>query len=116
MMPMANSLLTIMRGTAVNEYGDESDVGTPLYEHIPACVVETTTKTFDSATQRPQMIRASQCVVPSWADVLTTDTILREDTGDYFMIEDIEAQPSFGYPADKLLTLRWRSGVSVSSD
>jgi hypothetical protein len=32
------------------------------------------------------------------------------------MIEDVTLQPTLGPPPDKLLTLRWRSGVSVQSD
>lgn len=117
MMEIANCLITIMRGTEANVYGDETDVGTPLYQHVPAAVTETGKTVFDPATQRPQTIRASMCVLPSWTDVLDSDTLLREDTGDYFMIESIQRQPTLiGIPPDKILTLRWRSGVSVGSD
>lgn len=117
MLELANCTVTIMRGTEANVYGDESDVGTPLYEHVPAAVTETAKQVFDPATQRPQTIRTSMCVLPSWADVLDSDTIQREDTGDYFMIESIQRQPALiGIPPDIILTLRWRSGVSTGSD
>jgi hypothetical protein len=57
------------------------------------------------------------CVLPSWADVLDSDTIQREDTGDFFMVQSIERQPMLiGAPPDIILTLRWRSGVSPGSD
>jgi hypothetical protein len=41
-----------------------------------------------------------------------------EATGNYYMINDIELQPTgpTGIAPAKLLTLRWRTGVSVTSD
>ena len=116
-MEIANCLIAIMRGTATNAYGDIDDVGTPLYQHVPAAVTETAKTVFDPATQRPQTIRTSKCVLPSWVDVLDSDTIQREDTQDFFMIEDIQRQPTLiGVVPNVILTLRWRSGVSVGSD
>jgi hypothetical protein len=116
MMELANTLLTVCRGTEANAYGDESDVGTVLYTSIPAGVVEASKTVFDPATQRPQTIRLSKCIVPSWADILTSDTLQDQSTGDYYMITDLQLQPSLGSPPDKLLTLRWRSGVTIGSD
>jgi hypothetical protein len=116
-MQMANCLITIMRGSEVNDYGDISDIGRPIYSHVPAAAVEKSQVVFDPATQRPQAIRTVMCVVDSWADVLTTDTIQREDSGDFFSVLDIQRQPSLiGVAPDIILTLRERSGVSVSSD
>lgn len=117
-MELANTRLTIMRGTAANDYGDESDVGLPLYTHVPAAINESSKTVFDAATQRPQIIRTSVCVVQGWVDVLTSDTLMDETTGNFFMIEDIQRQPTgpTGIAPDKILTLRWRSGVTVGSD
>ena len=64
-----------MRGSAVDEFGDESDVGQVKYTGIPAAIAETTDVVFDQATQRPQVIRTITCVVPNWADVIDTDTL-----------------------------------------
>lgn len=117
-MEMANTRLTIMRGTQANAYGDESDVGTVLYEHVPAGVVESSKQVFDPATQTPRTVRTSTAVVAGWADVLTSDTVMDESTGNYYMINDIQLQPTgpTGIAPDKLLTLRWRSGVTPGSD
>jgi hypothetical protein len=116
-MEIANCLITVCRGTEANAYGDLSDVGSVLYQHVPAAVTETTKTVFDPATQRPQTIRTSMCVLPSWADVLDSDTLQREDTGDFFMIESVQRQPTLiGVQPDIILSLRWRSGVSPGSD
>jgi hypothetical protein len=112
-----NRRVTIMRGTDANAYGDESDVGVPIYTGVPAALAETSQTAFDSASERQQIIRTVTCTVPNWADVLTTDTLRDETTGLYYMIESIEAQPGIGYyPPPKILTLRMRSGVTITSD
>lgn len=117
-MELANTRLTIMRGTAANPYGDESDVGVPVYSGIPAAVNESSKVVFDPATQQPRTIRTSSAVVAGWVDVLSSDTIKDESTGNYYMIQDIQLQPTgpTGITPDKLLTLRWRSGVGAGSD
>lgn len=112
-----NRRITIMRGTTVNAWGDESDVGSPLYTGVQAALAETAQTVFDAATQRPQTIRTITCNVPAWVDVVDTDTIRDEATGFFYMIESIRLQPGIGaYPAPKVLILRMRSGVGVQSD
>jgi hypothetical protein len=115
-MELCNTTLSVLRGTEVNDWGDRTNVGTPLYTGIPAALVESGKQVFDRASQRFQTIRTSTCVVPEWADILDTDTLIDETTGNAFMVESVTAQPTLGLPPDKLLTLRWRSGVSVESD
>lgn len=118
MMELANTTLTIMRGTQVDAYGSVSDVGAPIYTGIPAAINESSKTVFDPATQTPRTIRTSTCVVPGWVDVLDSDTLRDESTGSYYMIQDIERQPTgpTGITPNTLLTLRWRSGVTVGSD
>ena len=112
-----NRAITVCRGTAVNRFGDRSNVGTVLYTGIPAALAEVTETVFDAATQRPQEVRSITCVVPNWADVIDSDTLLDEFTGFYYLVEGIEARPGIGYyPPDKLLSLKMRSGVKIASD
>lgn len=112
-----NRSITVMRGTAVNEFGDRTNVGTPLYTGIPAALAETKDIVYDAATQREQVIRGVTCVVPNWADVQDSDTLMDEATGSFYMVEGIEARPGIGvYPPDKILSLKMRSGVTIASD
>lgn len=117
-MELANTRITIMRGTTANAYGDLSDVGTPIYSGIPAAINESSKIVFDPATQTPRTVRTSKAVVPGWVDVLDSDTLRDESTGNYYMIQDIARQPTgaTGIAPELLLTLRWRSGVTPSSD
>jgi hypothetical protein len=106
-----------MRGTKVSPYGSKTNTGVPLYTGIPASLAETQDQAFDPASQRMQIIRGLQAVVPNWADIIETDTIQDETTGEFYLVESIQLRPGIGmYPPDKLLTLRERSGVSVGSD
>jgi hypothetical protein len=105
------------RGSSVDEFGDMSDVGSPLYTGIQAAIAEVDETVFDAATQRMSTIRQVKGVVPGWADIIASDTLQDEFTGFYYMVESLEAEPGIGfYPPRKLLTLRERSGVSIASD
>jgi hypothetical protein len=115
-MEMANTLLTVMRGTSYNDAGDRLNVGTVLYEHLPAALIETSRGSYDQASQTRRTIRQQMCVVPDWADVNDDDTIMDETTGFFYMVESIEAQPSLGVPGDVMLTLRSRSGIAIPTD
>lgn len=118
MMELANTWLTIMRGTAVSPYGSVTDVGTPIYTGIPAAVTESSKQVWDPATQTPRTVRTLKCVVAGWVDVLDSDTLMDESTGSFYLVNDIQMQPvgPTGIAADKILTLRMRSGVGVQSD
>jgi hypothetical protein len=115
-MELANTTITIMRGTATSRFGDRTDVGTPLHTGVPAALTETSKTVFDRSTARPQTIRTTMCVVQEWTDVTLADTIRDERSGNYYMIESIQEQPTLGPPPDKILTLRSRSGVTPASD
>ena len=112
-----NRSLSVMRGTKISSYGSKTNTGTPLYRGIPAAIAETQDQAFDPASQRMQIIRGLSAIVPAWADIIETDTLMDETTGMFYLVESIQSRPSIGYyPPDKLLTLRERSGVSIGSD
>lgn len=107
-----------MRGTRVNETGDEVDVPVVVYQHVPAALVQTADKTFDPATQIQRTIQGWMCVLPSWAHVDTADTLMQEDVDppSYFMVESIKRQPSLvpGIRGSLILVLRARSGIGIA--
>jgi hypothetical protein len=114
---LMNHRLRTFRGQAASARGDVSDVGQLYLTDVQAALAETSQTAFDPATQRPSIIRAIQCIVPGWADIETTDTIQDPATGFFYLIENIENEPGFGYRQPrKILTLRLRSGVSVTGE
>ena len=111
MQDLANTSASILRGTSADAYGDVDDAATVAYADIPAAIVESSKTVIDPASQTPRTIRAVTCVMPGWADVLNTDRIQDQSTGYVYAIESVEAQPSLGYPADTVLTLRRLTGA-----
>ena len=101
----------------VDDLGDESDVGAPLYTGIPAALAEVSETVFDAATQRLSTIRSIKAAVPGWADIDSADTIQDDFTGFFYIVLSLEAEPGIGYyPPRHLLSLKMRSGVTISSD
>jgi hypothetical protein len=113
---LQNALLSSFRGTASDPYGDVTDSFVPYLVNLPGALVESSKQVLDPATQMPRTVRTVTCVVPSWADVLDTDTVQDQGSGRMFEIHDITLQPSLGVPPDLVLTLRERSAAGITSD
>ena len=114
MQNLANtpSGVSVLRGQDVDAYGDITDGTVPVYEGIPASIVESAHVTTDPATQQPRTIRTITCVMPQWADVLNTDRLQAAD-GTLYAVIEVTAQPSLGYPADKVVRLRRVTGAGT---
>lgn len=108
MLPLANTKLSILRGTANDPYGDEIDAMVPYETDVPALLVETAESVFDPATQEPRTVRTAMCYVPPWLDVLNTDQVYDQLTGDTFMVIDIVAQPWRNPGGSRLTELKLR--------
>lgn len=103
----ANTTCTIFRGTAENDFGDTVDSNTPYLEHLPAILVETGRKVQDPTTPSPRTIRAIDCHLPDWVQVLTTDRVMDERTRHVYIIIDVTRPPDiFGPPSGTVLTLK----------
>lgn len=112
-----NRLITICRGFEVNSRGDLTNVGIPLYQHIPAAIAEESHETSDRVSPIRRTIRMVTCIVAAWVDVEDDDTLMDEATGSFYMIESMEQRPGIGlYPPQQILTLKERAGVSIGSD
>jgi len=113
---LATTTVSVLRGTETNQYGDRTNVGQPVYTGIPAALVESAHRSYDRAAQRYQVLRTSIAVVPDWADIRTSDTLVDERTCTAYMVEAVTMQPTLGPPPDKVCDLRARSGVSVQAN
>jgi hypothetical protein len=108
MLPLANTKVSILRGTGNDAYGDEIDTMTPYETDVPALLTEEAQTVFDPATQEPRTVRTAMCYVPPWLDVLNTDQVYDQLTGDTFMVIDIVAQPWLAPGGSRLTTLKLR--------
>jgi hypothetical protein len=104
--------VSVLRSQDVDAYGDIIDGAVPVYENVPASIVESGHVTTDPATQQPRTIRTVTCVMPQWADVENTDRLQGPD-GTIWAIIEVTAIPTLGYPADKVLKLRRVTAAGV---
>jgi hypothetical protein len=108
MLPLANTRCSVLRGTATDAYGDTVDAMTPYETDVPALLTEEAQTVFDPATQEPRTVRTAMCYVPPWLDVLNTDQIYDQLSGETFMIIDIVAQPWLNPGGPRLTQLKLR--------
>lgn len=106
----ANALISVLRGTTTDGYGDTLDDMQPLYQSIPATLVETTQVVQDPDTQTPRVIRAITGLVPLWLGVQTTDQV-QDQAGNLYIVVDVITQPNItGAPPESKLILRRVTG------
>jgi hypothetical protein len=103
----ANTTATVLRGTTVNQFGDEIDANTPFISGLPVTLIETGKSVQDPSTPTPRTIRQIYCNVPEWAGILNTDQIRDERTGDTYIIIGVTRPPTIiGAPVDTVLQLK----------
>lgn len=104
---IANTTVSVLRGTTTNEYGDEIDSNAAIYTGVPACLTETSRQTQDPSTPTPRTIRAVELHVPDHVGLLTTDRILDESTQQTYMVIEVTRPPTLiGAPVDTLAVLK----------
>lgn len=106
-MELANTEISVLRGTELDSFGDETDTDTPFIEHVPAILVETGRNTQDPSSPTPRTIRQITCTVPEWLGVLTTDRIRDERSREVYMVITVTRPPDmFGPPPGLTLALK----------
>ena len=111
---VANTRVSILRGTTTDAYGDIQDAEVALYTGVPAALVETARTAFDPSTQTPRTVRSITCVIPDGLSVTNSDQILDEPTQQRYAIEEILRPPTLiGAPVDIVLTLRRVTGITT---
>jgi hypothetical protein len=114
-LPLANTRCSVLRGTTVSPYGDTVDAASVHEANIPALLVEKSQVVHDPATQEPRTIRTAECYVPPWLDVLNTDQVYDQLTGNTYMIIDIVAQPAFAPGGPRLTELQLRRVTAATT-
>jgi hypothetical protein len=103
---VANTTITLLRGTTTDEWGDTIDAGTPVASAIPAFLAETSHRVQDPTTPMPRVIRQTTARVPYWLGVQNTDQVVDETSGDKYIVLAVTQPPSlFGNPSNWPLVL-----------
>jgi len=104
---IANTAVTVYRGSAENQFGEAVDANIPLFTGVPAFIAETGKSVQDPASPTPRTIRQVTCQLPAVTGVLNTDRIMDESTGDVFIVISVTKPPTIiGAPVDLVLGLK----------
>lgn len=99
MIARANTRISILRGTVVNNYNDEVDVQTPVRTDIPASLIEVSRRSYLPAEGATRVVRTHTCRVSPGTDVLKGDRIEDQADGSVYQILELNASP--GSPAHR---------------
>jgi len=102
---VANTTVSVLRGSEEDRYGDEVDAATAIATGILASMSETAQSVFDPSTGTRRVVRAYRARVPRNTDVVPSDRIKDETTNDIYTINDIIKQTQPGFSGDLRLEL-----------
>jgi len=103
---IANTTISILGGTAEDEFGEQTDSGTVLSSEIPAAVTEQTRQMSTQENPTPHVVRFTVCRVGSDTQVEETNIVLDEGTGNKYTIQGKSQTGGFGMKNDLRLDLR----------
>lgn len=107
MKAQANTTISVLRGTAVDDYDDDRDLDQTVGSRIIAAISEArrTIKRTDSTT--PERVRSFTGRVGAGTDVQRGDRVKDEQTATIYIVDDVVEQPGFqGHTPDMRLDLR----------
>lgn len=106
MQAIANTQVSILRGTETDTYGDEKDTDTPVYTGIPASLVEQSRRVTTRDNPTPRIVRYAVARVPARTDVTDQDRVLDERTGAKYIVEAVSSMNNPAIEVDRRLDLR----------
>jgi hypothetical protein len=106
MQAIANTQVSILRGTETDAYDDEKDTDTPVYTGIPASLVEQSRRVTTRDNPTPRIVRYAVARVPARTDVTDQDRVLDERTGAKYIVEAVSGMDNPAIEVDRRLDLR----------
>lgn len=110
MYGLANCLVSVLRGTTTNAFGDTVDVGDPINSvvatDIPAFIAVKSKTVTDPGTQTPRMVQTIRAAVGSEVDIRDTDQLFDDTHGVTYAVEAVTQPLAAGITPDLELELR----------
>lgn len=106
MISRATTTITVLRGTATDGYGDETDTNTPVATGIPASLVEQTRRVTTRDDPTPRIVRYAVGRVTAGTDITDQDRLRDESTGAVYIVDAVSSMNSAAVAADLRLDLR----------
>lgn len=94
------TFVDIARATALDGYGDPTDVNAdPHARAVPAALTSTSRMSQDPATGTPRQVTTLVCVLPRGTDVRDDDRITDTATGATYYVSAVNTGTSAGFAA-----------------
>ncbi len=106
MQAVANTKVSILRGTTTDAYDDEQDTDTPVHTGIPASLVEQSRRVTTRDDPTPRIVRYAVARVPARTDVTDQDRVLDERTGAKYIVDAVSGMDNPAIEVDRRLDLR----------
>jgi len=107
---IANTTVSLYRGTETDEYDDLVDTaGTPYLTREPVSILELSSPLVqESTTGEPRVIRTARMRIKATIEVNRGDRVKDEGSGQFYVVDSFH---SIGNPAminDRRVNLRWQ--------
>ena len=106
---LASHLISILRGTTTNQWGDEIDAtdgAQVIATGVPVALAITSTTAHDPSTQTIRVVRRITGAIQSDTDVRDNDRLRDDATGAVYVVESVTTPLGPGFTADLDLVLR----------
>lgn len=109
MYALASNLVSVVRGTTLNAYGDtvdDPDNAQVIASGIPAQIVVTSSRAYDNTSQQIRVIQSIAGAVQSDTDIVESDQLVDDQTGATYIVESVTQEGGPGFTSDLELVLR----------
>lgn len=106
MQAIATTVLTVLRGTTTDVYGDEQDTDTVIASGIPASLTEQSRRVTTRDDPTPRIVRYAVARVPAGTDVSDQDRLRDERTGAIYIVDAVSSMANPAAVPDIRLDLR----------
>ena len=105
MMGLSTGRYTVLRGSSINEYGDEIDGDAVTSQNIQGSVIEKSRANFDPASSRVSTIRYLVGRFNSNSDIQDGDRIRDEKTLEVFVVNSVSRGSNLVHKSDVVVDL-----------
>lgn len=106
MWALPTTRVTILRGTAIDEYSGTISNESTVASGVSASIMEQSRTVFDPASGTPRVVRLVAGRVGSTVDVKRNDRLLDENTNLYYMVNSVRQVQNPVITMDKALELK----------
>ncbi|MBA5222225.1 hypothetical protein [Streptomyces griseoaurantiacus] len=107
MRALANTTISVLRGTTTDEFGDETDNASVAASGIPCSLVEQVRQAFTPESPTPRVVRYTIGRVNADTDVREDDRVKDEYTGRVYIVQAVSQTGGLGMVNDLRLDLKY---------